>query len=100
MFLRIAWGRDFRRLPFVFELLSSCSLVQGFSVAWWAPKRRSGKREEVRWPRCPVAAVSPPEPVVDGSALGPSSLFPRPATEAAAMTPAQVGSPSPGPYPA
>ncbi|XP_052512859.1 zinc finger protein 547-like [Budorcas taxicolor] len=47
------------------------------------------KREEVRWARCPVAAVSAPEPVVDGSALGPSSLFPRPATEAAAMTPAQ-----------
>ena len=60
----------------VFELLSCCSLVQGFSVAWWAPKRRSGKREEMRWPRCSVAAVRPPEPVVDGSALGPSSLFP------------------------
>ncbi|OWK16328.1 hypothetical protein Celaphus_00004923 [Cervus elaphus hippelaphus] len=61
----------------------------GFLVAWWAPRRRDGKREERRWPRCPVAAVRPPEPVVDGSALGPSSLFPRLATEAAAMTPAQ-----------
>ncbi|XP_055261664.1 uncharacterized protein LOC129542871 [Moschus berezovskii] len=47
------------------------------------------KAEQRRWPCCPVAAVGPPETLVDRIAPGPSSLVPLLVTEASAMMLAQ-----------